>query len=128
MYLNTPCQDFQYMRFNIDIIPEEEIEEYDLRSKVDENGWVYVEIRMAIYGLKESGKLAIIELQKVIAAAGYTPSKFTPGLYRHATRPIVFSLVVGVFGVKYTRKEDAEHLDQTLQDSYPMKSDWDGKY
>ena len=38
------------MRFNIDIIPEEVIEEYDLRNKVDENGWVYVEIRMAIYG------------------------------------------------------------------------------
>jgi len=70
MYLNTPLKYFQYIRFHIDVILEEVIEEYDLRSKVDENGCVYVEIRMAIiYGLKESGKLANVELQKVLAAA-----------------------------------------------------------
>ena len=128
MYLNTPLKDFQYMRFNIDVIPAEVIDEYDLKSKVDENGWVYVEIRMAIYGLKESGKLANVELQKVLAAAGYTPSRFTPGLYRHETRPIAFSLVVDDFGVKYTRKEDAEHLEKILRNHYPMKSDWTGEY
>ena len=83
---------------------------------------------MAIYGLKESGKLANAELQKILAAAGYTPSRFTPGLYCHTTRPIAFSLVVDDFGVKNTRKEDAKHLEKTLRDHYPMKSDWDGEY
>ena len=58
MYLNTPLKDFQYMCFHIDLIPEEVIDEYKLRDRVDKDGWLYCEIRMAIYGLKESGKLA----------------------------------------------------------------------
>ena len=128
MYLNTPLKDFQYMRFHIDVIPEEVIEEYDLRNKVDDKGWVYCEIQRAIYGLRESGKLSNIQLQKVLAKSGYHPCSFTQGLYKHETRPIAFSLVVDDFGVKYTRKEDAEHLLQALTDHYPMKSDWEGEY
>ena len=62
MYLNTPLKDFQYMRFKIDLIPEEVIEEYNLRNKVDKDGWPYCEIRKIIYGLKESDKLANIQL------------------------------------------------------------------
>ncbi len=33
-----------------------------------------------------------------------------PGLWRHATRPITFSLVLNDFGVKYVGKEHADHL------------------
>ena len=32
MYLTTPLKDFQYMRFHIDLIPEEVIEEYNPRE------------------------------------------------------------------------------------------------
>ena len=53
MYLNTPLKDLQYMRFHVDLIPEVVINEYNLRDKVDKDGWLYCEIRMAIYGLKE---------------------------------------------------------------------------
>ena len=52
------------MRFHIDLIPEEVIEEYKLRDRVDKDGWLYCEISMATYGLKESGKLANEQLQK----------------------------------------------------------------
>ena len=52
MYLNTPLADYKYMRFHIDLIPQEVIDEYNLRNKVDPNGWLYCEIRRAIYGLK----------------------------------------------------------------------------
>ena len=38
MYLNTPLKDFQYMRFHIDLIPEEVIDEYNLRDRVDKDG------------------------------------------------------------------------------------------
>ena len=61
MYLNTPLKN------TFDLIPEEVIEEYYLRKKVDKGGWLYCEICMAIYGLKESGKLANVQLQKVLA-------------------------------------------------------------
>jgi len=84
MYVNTPLKDFQYMRFHIDLIPEE----YNLRDRVDKDGWLYCEIRMAIYGLKESGKLANEQLQKVLAKRGYYPCAFTQGLYKHELRHI----------------------------------------
>ena len=67
MYLNTPLQEYQYMQFNINMIPQEVIDHYGLQNKATKDGWVYCEIRKAIYGLKESGKLANIELQAVLA-------------------------------------------------------------
>ena len=82
-YLNTPLPEYQYMQFNIIMIPQEVIDHYNLQNKITEDGWVYFEIHKAIYGLKESGKLANIELQAVIATEGYKPCQFTHGLYKH---------------------------------------------
>ena len=90
MYLNTPLKDYQYMQFNIKIIPQEVIDHYGLQNRATKDGWVYYEIRKAIYGLKESGKLANIELQAVLAIEGYRPCCFTHGLYKHGTKDISF--------------------------------------
>ena len=68
------------MRFNINMIPQEVIHHYGLQNKATKNGWVYCEIRKVIYGLKESGKLANIKLQVVLATEGYKPCRFTHGL------------------------------------------------
>ena len=43
MYLNTPLNQFEYMRMNITDIPQEIIDEYNL-SELVSNGWVYIEI------------------------------------------------------------------------------------
>ena len=110
------------------MIPQEVIEHYELQNKETTDGWVYCEIRKAIYGLKESGKLANIELQAVLVSEGYRPCRFTHGLYKHETRDISFSLVVDDFGVKYTDKTDADHLITTLQKKYPIKMNWEGNY
>jgi hypothetical protein len=80
-----------------------------------------VEIRKAIYGLKESGFNANQELKVVLAKQGYIQSKFTPGLFTHKTRKIAFPIVVDDFGVKYENKEDMDHLVKTLGDRYPIK-------
>ena len=50
----------------------------------------------------------------------------TPGLWRHVTQPISFTLVVDDFGVKYVGQEHAEHLIQVLREYYTMSIDWDG--
>ena len=126
MYLNTPLQEYQYMRFNINMIPQEVIDHYGLQNKATNDRWVYCEIRKAIYGLKESGKLANIELQAVLATSGYKPCCFTHGLYKHETQNTTFSLAVDGFGVKYTNKRDADHLIMTLQKKYPIKMNWIG--
>ena len=83
---------------------------------------------MAIYGLKERGKVANVQLQKVLAKCGYYPCAFTQGLYKHESQPITFSLVVHNFGVKDVRKEDVDHLEQTIKNSYPLKMNWIVEY
>ena len=116
------------MRFSIKMISQEVIDHYNLTDKVTEDGWLYCEIRMAIYGLKESGKLVNVELKTVLVSKGYEPCPFTHGLYRHKTRPIAFSLVVDDFGVKYTNINNAEHLENTIKKYCPIKSNWKGDY
>ena len=127
-YIQTDLPDYQYMRFHKSMIPANIIDEYNLTTMMDDDGWCYAEIRKCVYGLKESGYLANIELKRILAIDGYIPSKFTPGLYFHKTRDISFSLVVDDFGVKYTKKEDAEHLVATLKKRYPIKTVWEPDY
>ena len=67
--------------------PQEIIDEYNLMDRVAADGYVYILIHWAMYGLHQSGRLANIELKKVIGAQGYYPSKYTPGLYRVWLRP-----------------------------------------
>ena len=50
-----------------------------------------------MYGLRQSGRLANQEVEKVIEKQGYYPSKYTPGLCLHKTRPISLTLVYLLF-------------------------------
>ena len=50
------------------------------------------------------------QLQRKLAKHGYFEVNHTPGLWRHVTRPVQFSLVVDDFGVKYVGEENAQHL------------------
>ena len=101
------------MQLPLDIITDEIIETYNLRE-LAHDGKVYIEIRKGMYGLRQAGILANKLLVKRLETFGYYPVEFTPGLWRHKWRPIIFSLVVDDFGVKYTGKEHADHLVQAL--------------
>ena len=68
-----------------------------------------------MYGLPQSGRLAYISLIKHLQLHVYTHAGFTPGLFIHATRDTFFSLVVDDFGVKYTARNDALYLIDTLK-------------
>jgi hypothetical protein len=126
MYLNTKLLSPEYMRIHISLIPDEIKEEYNVDQFVDEDGYVYVEITGAIYGLSQSGYLAHEDLKKNLAEFGYAPAKRTHGLWFHKTRNISFTLVVDDFGVKYVDKADALHLINALETHYPLKIDWTG--
>jgi hypothetical protein len=56
--------DPEYMRLRLNIIPEEIIVKYNLRDLVDEEGWVYIEIRKGMYGLPQAGIIANQLLEK----------------------------------------------------------------
>jgi hypothetical protein len=125
-YLNTPMDRYEYMRLPIAIIPDEIIEQYQLLPLVH-NGHVYIEIRKGMYGLPQAGILANKLLTKRLARHGYAPTVHTPGLWKHHTRPISFTLVVDDFGVKYVDKVNADHLYSALIEHYEASTDWEGK-
>ena len=99
-YLGTPMDRYEYMKIPLSIFTQHIIYQYDLHSRV-RNRCVYHNIRRAIYGLPQAGALANVQLQKIIATAGYYKISHTPGLWRHITRPIQFTFLVDDFGVKY---------------------------
>ncbi len=50
----------------------------------------------------------------------------TPCVFRHESRPIMFSLVVDDFGVKYSGAEHLQHLIDTLRELYELHVDIEG--
>ena len=116
-YTHNNLKDYQYMRFAMSEIPQEIIDKYNLKTIVHEGGYCYAEIKKPLYGLCEARFIANVELKRTLGLEGYVPSKFSPGLFTHKRREIAFSLVVDEFGVRYKKREDAEHLLKTIQGS-----------
>jgi hypothetical protein len=122
-YLGTPLPRFEYMKMVLSRFPKEIIQKYNLNA-LAVDGWVYIEIRKGMYGLKQAGLLANQLLQTRLAPFGYYPARHTPGLWLHKTRPILFTLVVDDFAVKYVGKQHAEHLRNALLWTYELTTDW----
>ena len=89
------------MHIHIKYFTAEFRNEYDIDELVDEDGYVYCEIRKGMYGLKEAGIVAYKNLVKNLAPFGYEPMKYTPGLWRHTARRTTFTLAVDDFGIKH---------------------------
>jgi hypothetical protein len=124
-YLGTPLDSVEYMRIPEKHIPEVIMTQYKLRPLLH-NGSVLAEIHKGMYGLPQAGILANNRLQEHLQEHGYTQTPHTPGLFRHETRPVMFSLIVDDFGVQYKGREHAEHLITTLQLLYKITIDWSG--
>ena len=71
---------------------------------VNEDRHVYCETTGAIYGLVQAGQITHLDLVKHLKPFEYYPSKQTPGLWFHKTKPVTFTLIVDDFGVKYIKK------------------------
>ena len=91
------------MKLALACIPDEIIEQYSLCT-LSSDGWVYLEIRKGMPGLKQSGRIANDRLKDHLAHFGFAPVPRTPALWKHDTKTILFSLVVDDFGVKYIGK------------------------
>ena len=124
-YLNTPLDRFEYVKLKMNDTPDEIKAEYKLHAKATD-GHVYVEVRKTIYGLPQSGLLSNQLLEKRLDTHGYYQSKLVPGLWKHSTRSIQFTLVVDDFGVKYQHERDVAHLMGALKENYRIKEDWTG--
>jgi hypothetical protein len=113
------------MHLPLSINPDETITKYNLWA-ISVGGWVYLEIRKGMYGLKQAGLLTNQLLQQRVAPYGYYPVWHTLGLWLHKTIPIVFTLVVDDFAVKYVKKDNAHHLRNALLRHYETTTDWGG--
>jgi hypothetical protein len=65
-YLSTPLPRFEYMNMLLSRFPEKISQKYNLNA-LAVNGWVYIEIRKSMYGLKQAGLLANQLLQTRLA-------------------------------------------------------------
>ena len=109
-YLMTPLHRPEFICIKLSDIPDEVINEYKLSEKATKNGSIYIRAKRGMYGLPQAGLIANELLEKRLNKHGYRQSKLVPGLWKHDTRPIQFTLVVDDFGVKYVGEEHAQHL------------------
>ncbi len=93
----------------IKLFPEDIIQEYNLRNKVDATGNIHCKVRRGMYGLPQAGIITQELLEERLLKAGYRQSKVTPGYWKHHWQPISFTLVMDNFGVKYINKTDVYH-------------------
>jgi hypothetical protein len=119
-------KDFAYMRMALNLFPPDIIEKYNLHT-IAKDGFVYIEVSKGMYGLPQAGRLANEQLIRHLAPHGYAPCAITPGLWKHESRDIQFLLVVDDFAVKYTNRQDVEHLISALKTGYKLSIDWDAE-
>ncbi len=124
-YLIAPLDRFKYMKMPLVLFPDWIKKQYNM-DKYAYNGFVYLEMRRAIWGLPQAGILANKLLRQRLLRHGYYECNNTPGLWKHQTRPIAFNLVVDNFGVKYVSKEHVDHLIQCIKETYELTKDWTG--
>jgi hypothetical protein len=124
-YLMTPMDRYEYFRMKLELFPPDIINEYGLHDKVDADGNVFCEVQRGMYGLPQASILAQDLLTKHLYKAGYRQSKITPEYWHHNWNPISFTLLVDNFGVKYTNKDDVEHLVSVLKQDYEINVDWE---
>jgi hypothetical protein len=77
----TPMTEYEYMRLQLELIPDKK-NQYNFRDLVDDQGWVYDNIRMGMYGLPQAGILANKLIKKCLNAKGNYQCQHTPGLWR----------------------------------------------
>ena len=61
-----------------------------------------------MYSLPQAGLLANIKLTKHLANRRYHPTKYTPGIWKHESKQLIFTVTVNDSFIKYTREEDAD--------------------
>ena len=101
------------------------MDKYDLHALV-RKGYVLCEIFRDMYGFPQAGILAYKQLFNILSPFGYTPTCHTPGVLRHKTHPIYFSLCVDDFGIKYMGRKHSEQFLAALHTQYEVTTNWTG--
>ena len=114
------------MKIKWEHIPEDIWSQYNLEYMLH-GGYIYVNIKKGMYGLKEAAILAYKKILTHLQPRGYHPIPGTSGLWRHETRKTVFCLCVDDFGIKYYNKDDLNHFQDSLKDHFDFHLDYEEK-
>jgi hypothetical protein len=109
-YLNTPMARYKYMQLKLSDIPANVIKHDKLNEIATPDGYIYYKIQKGMDRLPQAGD----NCPRTTCGPTETPW-LLPGLWKHNSRPIVFSLVMNSFGVKYVGEENVQHLLDTIQ-------------
>jgi hypothetical protein len=123
-YSGTIMTPYECMHISLQILSPAIMKQYNLTPLIH-NNYVYVETRKGMYGLPQADKLASNQLIVALAPFGHQLVPLTAGLWQHKIHNITFCIVVDNFGVKYTNKDDANHVPESLQEcNYKLSTDW----
>ena len=125
-YLKLKLLEYEYIKIKLSTIPPEFAQKYNLHDIVDSSGYVHAEVRGGMHGFSQVGRLAYEDLKAHLAKYGCNPVKFTPGLWKHQSNNVSFTLVVDDFGVKYTNIESLNHLINALKSKYEITTNITG--
>ncbi len=126
-YHNTPMDQPEYMRMKISNLPPKFVKAYNINDLATNDSTIYVKIQRGMYGVPQASILGQNLLKKQLNQHSYQQSNITPGLWKHNWRPLLFTLCVDDFGIKYFRQEQANHLAKVLKEHYKCSIDWDRK-
>ena len=79
VYLSAPLEQYEYMKMPINLFPSWTTKQYNLQQHAYK-GFVYLEMRRAVWGLPQAGILANKLLRKHILPHGYFECNSMPGL------------------------------------------------
>ena len=102
-YLKNKMDRYEYIIIHISMIPQEFVYKYDITEKAH-NGYIHARLTKGMYGLPQSERISHDTLVKYLEPYEYHPSRNNPGLWKHNSQPIKFTLLVDDFGVKYLGK------------------------
>ena len=125
-YLGAMLDQPGYLGMKAATFSQEIIDIYNLREYIDSNGTIYFQVVKCMYGHPASGRLSNKKLVSILKDAGYHEDKFVDCLFKHASRDIIFALVVDDMGIKYSKVEDVEHLVATIAPYWKVKLDYSG--
>ena len=117
---------YYYMYIPLCWFPQDIIDQYNIMDLVDKDGFVSVEIRKGVYGLKQAARIDFDRLVKLLKPNGYYPLRSNPGIWCHESLPTKFALCVDDFGINYTNPAHAHHIFGTLKKHYTISIDWGG--
>jgi hypothetical protein len=113
------------MKNPLALFPQWIINQYDLKT-CTLNGFVYLEMHQAVWGLSPAEIFAKKLIHKKLLPHGYYICSNTPSLWKLEMQSISFTLVVDNFGVEYVGQGHVDHLFRCIRQHYKLTEGWTG--